>query len=46
MTNAQAPHVWTDFLKNRKGAYNTTKNQAIKESTVIITKYPETMREN
>jgi hypothetical protein len=46
MTNAQAPHVWTDFLKNRKGAYNTTKIQAIKESTVIITKYPETMREN
>lgn len=40
LTLSQAPHVWTDFLKHRKGAYNTEKNQQIKDSG-IITFYPD-----
>lgn len=41
LTPSEAPHVWTDFLKDRKGAYKTKKNEAIKESG-IIRFYPDT----
>jgi hypothetical protein len=40
ISSSQAPFVWTDFLKNRKGVYKTKNNQA-REDAGIITFYPD-----
>jgi len=45
LTFSQAPHIWTDFLKDRKMVYKTEKNQARKpaqiESKTIIENHRE-----
>ena len=35
-------YVWTDFLRSRKNAYKTQKNQQREESPVVIRSYPDT----